>query len=107
MTANDFTRAPRTTLNGAINNSVTTINITSATGWQTPGDNYYAKVWAASGDQFLNFLDGETVTVTALAGAALTVTRGEDDTTAASWSDGDHIMVVGPAEILQEHNDHA
>ena len=106
MAAIDHTRAPRTTLDGGINNSTTSIDIASATGWPTPGDSYYAKIFDSAGT-FLDFLDGETVLVTGLSGTTLTVTRGSDDTSAASWSDGDHIVIVGSATALDSHDDHA
>lgn len=98
--------APVTTLNGAINNSVTTVEITSATGHPTVGDPYYIRVYAAA-DGFSDYVAGETMKVTARTTTTLTVTRGVDGTSAASHADGDKVILVAAAEILQEHNDHA
>lgn len=68
-----FTPFNSTTLNGAIDNAVTSVPVTSATGWPAA--------------PFTIQVDNEKLRVTALASNTLTVTRGFDGTTAASHLD--------------------
>lgn len=68
-----FTPFNGTTLNGAIDSSVTSINVTSASGWPTAP--YTIQV------------DNEKLRVTNVVSNTLTVTRGFDGTTAASHAD--------------------
>lgn len=70
-----FFNDPGTTLNGTINNSTTTVVITSATGYPTVGN-------------FRIRIDSEIMLVTAVSGTSLTVTRGVEGTTAASHTTG-------------------
>lgn len=76
-----------TTLNGAIDNAVTTVVITSATGFPATGD-------------FRILIDTEIMKVTARSGTSLTVTRGAEGTTAASHSDGATVTVILTADAL-------
>lgn len=72
-----------TTLNGGINNSTTSITITSATGWPSVSNTGFYAVIDPD-------VDGseEKVFVTARTGTGLTVTRGVDGTTAVSHATG-------------------
>jgi hypothetical protein len=79
-----------TTLSGAINASVTSLTVASATGWPTTGD-------------FRILIDSEILLVTAVSGTTFTVTRGAESTTAASHSDGaaiTHVLTAGALEAL-------
>jgi hypothetical protein len=73
-----------TTLNGSINNSVTSITVTSGTGFPTPN--------------FRIRIDNELMLVTSVGGGTnWTVTRGVEGTTAASHSNGAslaHVVTV-------------
>lgn len=74
-----------TTLNGAINDSVTSLTVTSASGFPTYPD-------------FRIKIDSEIFTVTAVSGTTFTVVRGEESTAAASHSDGatiTHVLTAG------------
>jgi hypothetical protein len=75
--ANDI----QTTLNGAINNSVTSIVVTSATGFPTTGN-------------FAILIDTELMIVTAVAGTTWTVTRAAEGTTAASHTNLSAVISV-------------
>lgn len=68
-----FTPFNNTTLNGAIDNSVTSVPVTSAAGWPAA--------------PFTIQVDDEKMRVTNVVGNTLTVTRGFDGTTAASHLD--------------------
>ena len=71
-----------TTLNGAINNSTTSITITSATGWPSVSNTgFYAVIDPDTASE-------EKVFVTARSGTGLTATRGVDGTTGVSHSSG-------------------
>lgn len=72
----------RTTLNGAINNSVTSIVVTSTTGAPTIGSGVEANFTITDGVLF------EIVTASSLSGSTYTVTRGVEGSTARSWSSG-------------------
>jgi len=70
------TSALTTTLNGAINDSTTTITLTDASQFSSSGTNFI-------------IIDSEEISYTGISGNTLTgVTRGVDGTTAASHSDG-------------------
>jgi hypothetical protein len=71
-----------TTLNGAINNSVTTLTLTSATNFSTTGN-------------FRIVCESEIMLVTGVSGTTLTVTRGAEGTSAAS-----HISGAPVAQVL-------
>ena len=74
-----------TTINGAINNSVTTIAITSATGFPALGASDYAYCTLQKESPFTL----EIVKVTAVSGTNLTVVRAQDSTAAAAFASGD------------------
>lgn len=81
-----FANAASTTLNGAINSSVTSITVTAATGFPAAA-------------QYRVIIDSEVLLVTAGAGTTTwTVTRGAEGTTAAGHSDlapVTHILTAG------------
>ena len=79
-----FANNGKTTLNGAINSSVTSIVVTdgSVLPSLSGGDWFYLTLEN-------NALSREIVKVTARSTNTLTVVRGQDGTTAASWSSGD------------------
>jgi hypothetical protein len=80
-----FTNNASTTLNGAINNSVTSLVLTSAS------------LFPASGN-FRIRIDDEIILVTAISGATCTVARGQEGTTAASHADlatVRHVLTAG------------
>jgi hypothetical protein len=73
------------TTTGAINDSATTVTVSSATGLPTEGDFFLA-------------IDEEIILVTHRSGTTLTVLRGQDDTSAAAHSSGatiDGIVCAG------------
>lgn len=75
MAQEQFSNLAQTTLNGAINNSVTSLVVASATGFPTSG-------------QYRIIIDNEILIVTAGAGTTTwTVTRGAEGTTAVSHAD--------------------
>ena len=71
-------------LNGAINNSVTTV-VAATSGLYQPG--------------MVIQIESEKVWVSAVSGASLTVTRGYGDTSAASHDDATAIYIVGMARL--------
>jgi hypothetical protein len=82
--AENFANEYQTTLNGAINNSTTSVVVTSDTG--APAANFRIRV------------DDEYMLVTAKSGTTFTVTRGVEGSTAASHSDGatvTHVLTAG------------
>lgn len=84
-----FVNDPGTTLNGAINNSTTTIVVASATGYPTSGD-------------FRIKIDSELMLVTAVSGTTWTVTRGIESTSAASHNNGASVThVVSGGGMMQ------
>lgn len=86
-----------TTLASGINSSTTTITITSATGWPSPD---YSSPWYNSFN-WATVTDGtnvEIVKVTARSSTTLTVVRGEQGTTAQSWSAGATIAIRWTAD---------
>lgn len=87
-----FVNNASTTLNGAINNSVTSITVTAGV------------VFPAEGDYRL-IIDTEVVLVTARATNVLTVVRGVDGTAAASHSNADSISALVTAGALSQYFD--
>lgn len=92
-----FTNKAETTLNGAINNSVTSLVVTSATGFPTTGD-FRIIVSPDTANE-------EIMTVTAVSGTTFTVTRASEAVagtqTAQSHSNGATIAHVLTAGALQ------
>src|SRR5688572_4967096 len=76
-----FTNNGTTTLNGAINNSVTTITVTLGSVFPNTGN-------------FRVIVDSEIMLCTARSGNDLTVTRGSEGSTAASHSNGATISLI-------------
>jgi hypothetical protein len=76
--ANNFS----TTLNGAINNSVTSIIVTSATGFPSVGAGVTCNITVQESSTV------EIMKVTAISGTTLTVVRGQEGSGASSFSDG-------------------
>lgn len=85
-----------TSLNGAINNSVTTITLTSTTNLRSPG---YLVIDREDGSGTATPSAREVVSYTGISGSDVTgVTRGDDGSTAAAHSDGalvESVMTVG------------
>lgn len=82
-----FTNNAQTTLNGAINNSTTSIVVTDGSVFPSPTNgNFFKMTLAQAGGSETSW---EIVYVTARSGNTLTVVRGRDGTSAASWSSGD------------------
>lgn len=74
-----------TSLNGTINNSVTSLVVTSATGFPSTGN-------------FRIVVESEVMIVTAVSGTTFTVTRGAEGTTGATHVSGiavDHVLTAG------------
>lgn len=87
-----------TTLNGAINDSTTSVTITSATGWPSVANTgFYVVIDPDTTSE-------EKVFVTARTGTGLTVTRGVDGTTAVSHSSGATIRPCISAVDFDEAN---
>jgi len=85
-----FTNHASTTLNGAINNSVTSLVLTSAS------------LFPASGN-FRIRIDDEIILVTAISGATCTVVRGQEGTAAASHADlatVRHVLTAGAIQAM-------
>jgi hypothetical protein len=74
MALEQFSNNAATTLNGAINNSVTSLVVTSATGFPSAGN-------------FRIIIESEILLVTAVSGTTFTVTRAQESTSAASHAD--------------------
>lgn len=87
ITLEQFVNNVATTLNGAINNSVTSITITSATGFPSTGN-------------FRIVIDTEIMLVTARSGTTLTVSRGAEGTSAASHLDLADVTVILSRDAL-------
>lgn len=81
MLTEQFANNARTTLNGSISSSVTTIVVDSATAFPTVGE-------------FRIIVDSEIMKVTSVTGANFTVTRGEEGTTAIGHSDGSPVNLI-------------
>lgn len=84
-------------LTTAINNTVTTLNLTGGTGAKFPstagGDNFYVTVVDTSNNI-------EIMLCTARSGDILTVVRGQENTTARSFSVGDRVLNTITAAAL-------
>lgn len=85
MTVRLYSNNFATTLDGAINDTVTTITLTSVTDLPTIVGDQEFRLTLFVGTTI------EIVTVTAVAGFDLTVVRGEEGTTAVSWADASTI----------------
>jgi hypothetical protein len=81
--ANNFS----TTLNGAINNSTTSVIITSATGFPAVGGGTTCNITVQESNTI------EIMQVTAIAGTTLTVVRAREGTSASSFSDGSTVEI--------------
>lgn len=86
--AENYRNNPTTTLNGAINNSTTSVVVTSASVFSSVVD-------------FHVIVDSEIMRVTAVVSNTLTVVRGQEGTTAASHNDLARITQILTAESLQ------
>lgn len=97
-----FANNAAATLNGAINSSVTTINLTAGHGARFPAitgsDYFYLTLIGLDGSGVENAW--EIVKVTARSTDALTVVRGQDGTAAASWASGTRIELRDTAATL-------
>jgi hypothetical protein len=96
-----------TTISAGINNSVTTIPITSATGFPSLGAGDYAYC-SLQKDSPLTL---EIVKVTAVSGTNLTVVRAQDGTSAAAFASGDafelRVTAGGLNDIFYTHPNHS
>lgn len=89
MSVELFANNAQTTLNGGINNSVTSITVTSASGFPATGN-------------FRILIDSEIMIVTAVSSNTFTVTRGAESTTAASHNDLSTVtMIITNGGLLQ------
>lgn len=89
MGLEQFANNASSTLNGAINNVVTTLVVQSATLFPTQG-------------QFRILIDSEIMLVTGVSGTTYTVTRGTEGTTAASHSNGVPVTHILTAAALNQ-----
>lgn len=76
-----FSNKTDTNLNGAINNSVTSLTVDDASGYPSEGD-------------FLISIDTEIMRVTSVSGNTLTVVRAEEGSTATSHSDNAEVGTI-------------
>jgi hypothetical protein len=98
-----FSNNASAALAAGINNVVTALTVATGTGALFPtlsaGDYFYATLVDASNNI-------EVIKVTARTGDGMTIVRGQDGTTARSWSSGDKLEVrvtaSGLAAIQQE-----
>ena len=90
-----------TTLSSGINNSVTSLSIASATGFPTISGGHHAYVTLDNGDG----TTVEVVKVTNISGTTLTVTRGQDNTSAAAFSAGAKVEIRMTSALLQDVKD--
>lgn len=91
-----FANNASSTLNGAINNSTTTIVVTSATPFPTVG-NFRLLIGT-------NPSTAEIVLVTGVSGTTFTVLRGQENTSPSSWPDlttVTHILTAGAVEQIR------
>lgn len=91
MAIEKYTNNATSTLNGAINNSVTSLAVTSAS------------TFPASGN-FRILIDSEIMLVTAVSSNTFTVTRAHENTAAASHSDGatvTHVFTAGAINAVR------
>lgn len=97
-----FTNNATSILNGALNNVQATITLQTGTGSKFPaptgGDYFYATLFSLVGQSEVNH---EIVKVTARSGDVLTVVRGQQGTTARSWSDASFIQHRATKETLE------
>ncbi len=92
-----FANNADSTLNGAINNSTTTIIV--ADGSVFPSDGYFRLIFGTDPDT------AEYVIATARSGNTITVIRGVEGSTAQSWADGTivtHIVTAGAIITLRD-----
>ncbi len=88
--AEQFKTLASTQLDGAINDSVTTITVDSAMGF--------------TGGNFRIHIDDEIMKVTAVSGLDFTVTRAQEGTTAASHSDAATVRHILTAGAIADHD---
>lgn len=93
--ANNFS----TVLNGAINNSTTSIVITSTTGFPAVGGGVTCNISVQEGSTV------EIMTVTARSGTTLTVTRGAEGTAASSFSDASVVEIRATRDSIDSKQD--
>ncbi|WP_337187587.1 hypothetical protein [Phenylobacterium sp.] len=91
MPGEQFANLAQTTLNGSINNSVTSLTVASASGFPATGN-------------FRIIVDSEIMLVTAVSGANFTVTRGYESSTAASHASGVNVTLIITAGIARTFN---
>ncbi len=89
MIVEQLANNPITTLNGAINDSVTSLTVASAALFPTTGT-------------FTILIDDELMLVTAVSGTTFTVTRGSESTTAASHSNGADVTGILTKRSLEQ-----
>lgn len=92
-----FANNADSTLNGAINNVTTTVVVADGSPFPSVGD--FRLLIGSNPDT------GELVLVTARSGNTLTVVRGQEGTSAQSWTDGTvvtHILTAGAIYTLQQ-----
>ena len=91
-----FANLASSTLSGAITNSATSITVSDASSFPTlgSGDYFYASLGEGIGS--------EIVKVTAISTNTLTVTRGQDGTSAQAWSSGTVIALRVVAAALDD-----
>lgn len=87
MSVELFANAATTTLNGSINNSVTSLTVVDASTFPATGN-------------FRIVIDTEIMEVTAVSGNTLTVVRGTENTTASSHTSGSTVTVILTAAAL-------
>ncbi|HEY4364474.1 MAG TPA: hypothetical protein VGN17_26145 [Bryobacteraceae bacterium] len=93
MANEQYVNDPGTTLNGSINNSVTSLTASSSIGYP-------------SGGNFRILIDSEIMIVTAVSGTTWTVTRGAEGTTAASHTSGatiNSILTAGALDAIRSN----
>ncbi|HEY4364950.1 MAG TPA: hypothetical protein VGN17_28560 [Bryobacteraceae bacterium] len=93
MANEQYVNDPGTTLNGTINNSVTSLTVASSTGYP-------------SGGNFRILIDSEIMIVTAVSGTTWTITRGAEGTTAASHTNGatiNSILTAGAIDAIRNN----
>ncbi len=88
-----------TILNGAINDSTTSVVITSATGFPAVGSGVTCNISVQQGS------DVEIMTVTAITGTTLTVTRGSEGTTPISFIDASIVEIRATAGSIDSKQD--
>jgi len=87
--------APESALDGAIDDSVTSLDVTAGDGTDFPAAEFNIRIRDSGGTKV-----PEVLRVTVKATDTFTVTRGYDNTTAQSWSDGDIVEHVVIAEDM-------